>query len=155
MVLGVSLVAFAAATPRASAMHSGDVNGDGKVDVLDIHCVMAAALAGGEGAEHCDLNADGRTDIFDLQLVLASATLGAPPEDAGKTPAKPLARLPLQASSALPQLPARSLSLLAELPPDSASHRALCAQLADFAPSPLRTERFLFTLTPHAPPVFA
>ena len=46
-----------------------DLNGDGKVDVLDLVSVAKAYGRGGDESERCDLNGDGTVDILDLVLL--------------------------------------------------------------------------------------
>jgi len=138
------------ALPQAGFVQiPGDVNGDRRVDVLDIQAVIGGMLASGERNRLTDLNRDGQTDVLDLQLVLSWAQQPAeererPPEglprDAGRYLCQDLspAKLERRATAlAVPEPPQRKRGALFAAGPSVASSR---------------TERYLFQLTPHAPP---
>ena len=54
---------------KAFAGLSGDLNGDGKVDIADAVCILDLMAAGTFSAE-ADLNNDGKIDIADFVVVL-------------------------------------------------------------------------------------
>jgi hypothetical protein len=146
-VLAVLLVVGAPGSlPRAAA---GDVNGDRTVDVLDLQRLVADVL-NSTGGGITDLNGDGVIDILDLQLLLAEAARAgetapdAPesgPPAAAPNPPGPSAR-PASVRSIITLLPA-------EFRPDSGK-----SPLREGRPRiPRDIERYLFTLTPNAPPV--
>jgi hypothetical protein len=57
--------------PTEPVMISGDVNADGRLDILDVIALQKWLLCTGtlENGEAADLNADGCADIFDLALM--------------------------------------------------------------------------------------
>ena len=65
-------VALLGATLAATSGLPGDINGDGKVDVLDLQ-IMAASWnkqVGQAGYDaDCDLNGDNKVNVFDLQIM--------------------------------------------------------------------------------------
>ena len=54
-----------------SPLPQGDVNGDGKVDVADIACIIDV-MAGrvGSGSPATDVNGDGNVDVADIASVI-------------------------------------------------------------------------------------
>ena len=48
---------------------TGDVNGDGKVDIADVNIVINAMLGKGS-TQGCDLTGDGKVDIADVNTVI-------------------------------------------------------------------------------------
>jgi len=58
--------------PSVTIVNPADIDGDGRVDALDIQIVIVAAL---HMAAHpaTDTNQDGRTDIYDIQIVINAA----------------------------------------------------------------------------------
>ena len=48
---------------------TGDVNGDGRVDIADVNAVINAMLGKGS-IEGCDLTGDGKVDIADVNTVI-------------------------------------------------------------------------------------
>ncbi len=48
---------------------TGDVNGDGQVDITDVNLIINAILAGSDNTT-CDINADGEVDITDVNLAI-------------------------------------------------------------------------------------
>ena len=58
-------------------MLTGDLNGDGTVNILDL--VLVASQFGETGETAADLNGDGSVDIFDLVLVANAFSAAAPP----------------------------------------------------------------------------
>lgn len=57
--------------PHASGQ-PGDVNGDGRVDVLDLSILAANYAKTSATAAQGDLNGDGRVDVFDLSILAAN-----------------------------------------------------------------------------------
>ena len=53
--------------PPPPPSHDGDLNADGRVDVIDLGILLSQWNRGGSG----DLNADGRVDVIDLGILLA------------------------------------------------------------------------------------
>jgi len=150
-------VLLAASLPAlAEPLREGDTNSDGTVDVQDIQCLVAHILtstANGAVLPRRDINGDGQVDILDLQTVTALATTLPQPPD---TPAQPAhskgvmpATLrmdgPLAASAEAPISTTR-------LPEIGAGNSVPVVYAAD----PLQQQaRYLFLLTPHAPPLDA
>jgi hypothetical protein len=59
----------------AASVHKGDVNLDGRVDVVDALALCRAIVRGGEIAADADLNGDGKVDVGDA-LLMAGQSLG-------------------------------------------------------------------------------
>ena len=70
--------------PLMASAASGDVNGDGAVDIDDVNLIINQMLNINTGM-NCDANGDGRVDIDDLNLVI-NALLGITPVEPGVTP---------------------------------------------------------------------
>lgn len=144
LVMSLVMAGHGPLTPASA----GDVNDDGAVDVLDLQRLVAEVL-GPAGGAIADLNRDGSIDILDLQLVLAEAaqtgqTAPDAPDD-GPPPA-------VTGASGTAAWPTPGRPLVAFLPanfrPDSGK-----AGLREARPRiPRDIERYLFTLTPNAPP---
>ena len=88
----VNYVVFA--TPAGKKMQ-GDVNADGKLDLLDVIALQKWLLCTGtlENGEAADLNADGCADIFDLALLkrtLIGQQNATPIEPATEPPTEPV-----------------------------------------------------------------
>lgn len=58
-----------------TASNTYDVNGDGKVDALDIQAVINTSAEGSNTAKH-DVNGDGKVDALDIQDVINAAAAG-------------------------------------------------------------------------------
>jgi len=136
------------------AIHgSADANGDRQVDVRDVQAVVTQVLRGLPPDRRADVNNDGRIDVLDLQRVLAGAAEAEAPRDDRPQETRPKATVPAGA-----HLPAPAL--LAErhqtVPSAGLEHPAsYWSTLNRAAVIPADTERYLFRLTPHAPPVCA
>jgi len=60
-----------AIVPKSSPAVTGDVNGDGEVDITDVNCIINLIL-GGEDTYNgrADINGDGNVDVSDINAVL-------------------------------------------------------------------------------------
>ncbi len=68
--------ASASITVTYSPALKGDLNGDGRVDVLDLQ-ILTDAILGVSPSGNADLNGDGKVDVLDLQI-LADIIMGVP-----------------------------------------------------------------------------
>ena len=152
-----AVVLLAASLPAlAEPLREGDTNSDGTVDVQDIQCLVAHILtstANGAVLPRRDINGDGQVDILDLQTVTALATTlpeqpdapAQPTHSKGVMPSNLRMDGPLAASAVAPISTTR-------LPEMGAGHLIPAA----YAANPLQHQaRYLFLLTPHAPPLDA
>lgn len=129
----------------------GDLNGDGRFDVLDLQGLASALLNDVERPE-ADVNGDGQVDILDFQLALAQPEAEPPempempPAHGRKGIAPPLVRADAQPSSE------RIFALFPRFAPPRPF--PICRRAAEESVTP-QTQRYLFKLTPHAPPFAA
>ncbi|NIA15983.1 MAG: hypothetical protein GWP08_18115 [Nitrospiraceae bacterium] len=148
-VLLGAIMATGFAGPRAFLSLDSDANGDRQVNVLDLQVVVADVLSGPSQTGPADVNADGRVDILDLQRILSqAATTDAPEQDA------PAEREPKAAPPApfVPRILATTGRLTADTDHRIAALRAAWPKIQRVVPMTAQTERYLYTLTPHAPP---
>ena len=117
-------------------------------DVLDVQRVVSYVFGGTQEDPSADVNGDGCVDILDLQRMLALA-------NTAETPAPVRPPLP-EVPAVAPRL--GSVFILGVLPrsrPFAAPAQAEAGQVSDRAleAEPARTvARYLYGLTPHAPP---
>jgi len=148
----VASAALLAAGFCVPASRAGDVNGDAVIDVLDVQRVFAAGAEGSADRVRYDLNNDGKVDILDMHIVLSNATYGQSGNRDAQDPPTP------DATATVPA-PQQFFSLLAPAPVlsrpvvETARSEAVLVWLACAAHPPSRTERYLFNLTPNAPPL--
>jgi hypothetical protein len=127
---------------------SPDLNGDACVDVLDMQLLVASLLR--HGTANPDVNGDGRVDVLDLQAFLSG-------EGRTDTPDKPT---PTEHPPGVTPAP---VSAPQHYPLAGLCHTESAATVRE-ALSPFRETvprhtantgalRYLFGLTPHAPPV--
>ncbi len=155
--LVLALCVAAAAVPGTGFPRAGaeDINSDTTVDILDVQSIIVAVVGKDASKESLDINNDGRVDVLDLQMVVARATFdpASPTEENGPAPAKPSATLPMPVQV---QALAPILKPIALQPEQRETESRFCwARLEHFVPLTTQTERYLFTLTPNAPPSFA
>lgn len=133
------VVALAAVSGPAGFAGRGDVNGDRRLDVLDAQSVVAKIMC-----------ADAGVDVRDLQYILSrlnhnlSAAQPAPHESAAA----------LEGSGPAGETWARRDSVVssAPCPERDAKRRHASQHLGASLAYSRQTVRYLFTLTPHAPP---
>ena len=147
-ISAVALCVVGAVPGASQGAVRGDVNGDGRTDVLDIQAVIGGVLAAQMPDRLTDVNGDGQTDVLDLQLTLRR--IGEPAQDQGA----PLDDFSLEAPrSSVPIFSlarsAQRRGMLAALPPRHARRAFLETRSR---PASCRTDRYLYRLTPHAPP---
>ena len=149
--LAAALTAASLAVPGTAADNAADVNGDAIVDVLDVQRVLAAVTQRGPVEACFDVNGDGAVDILDYQFILAQATYARSSEqDIPEGPAP---------DGVIPQrVLAPVLQLASAFPTPQSDRQPACGgqglRLDAYrsAQIPPKTERYLYTLTPHAPP---
>lgn len=151
--LALSCVVFAGtlAAP-ASESPRGDVNRDGRVDILDLQSAVNGVLDQ-RNSNFVDVNGDGAVDILDLQRLLARTAQADAPADDSPSDTNPDATTPT--APRVPQPP----SALLPGPRLEIGPLTLCPvpgrPWPDRDDTPTRTERYLFALTPNAPPACA
>lgn len=128
---------------------SGDANGDHRVDVLDIQAVFDAVAAGDDSNPLTDVNGNGETNVLDFQLTQAVATATT---DEQRIPDQDV---PLKACHFARPLPTwlglehPTADILVAQP----GGRGFSAPAEDCVRgTSTRTERYLYRLTPNAPP---
>ncbi len=151
LALACVVCAGSLATP-ASESPCGDVNRDGRVDILDLQSAVNGVLEQ-RNSNFVDVNSDGAVDILDLQRLLArtaeaDAPANDPPSDTKPDATTPPAPRVPQPSSALPPAATFQISPRTDRPIPG-------RPWPDRDHAPTRTERYLFTLTPNAPPLFS
>ena len=136
-------------------LHRGaDVNHDGWLDILDAQAIASQLAATPLTQPGCDVNDDGAVDIRDFQRAIAGLSEPIqlpPPITSGAN--RPQACLVLKDGVSLPLLPCRVVwaGYAGESP---GKRRALEQSSLLVASVQHTTRRFLFSLTPHAPPCF-
>jgi len=148
--LALVVAATSAVSVGPFAAEGGDTNGDRHVDVLDVQRVVFQVLNGSLPDRAVDVNADGRIDILDLQRVLAQATQAQLPRREAPAKSKPDATPPAMPLVPMP-LAATARRFLSPIPEDSSSF-ARWSKHDCIVAIPRQTERYLYALTPHAPP---
>jgi len=131
----------------------GDVNGDHLVNILDVQTLTASVLGGGVPSSEMDANRDGQVDVRDLQFILGrlnsrpSSELPSPSEE--KTPCAVIV--------AANHFGARTDAGTVEIvnPSDDEARAALYFHAESRIVLSSHTERYLFSLTPNAPPFLA
>lgn len=130
----------------------GDTNGDHRVNVQDVQIVIAEILDDVHPGDVGDINADGHVNVLDLQLVLHQATRARPQEESTASKTKREKAIPVKHNgfavdaenrSVLGRMNVCSPPVLSTIDSDPL---IICS---------LKTERYLLTLTAHAPPVCA
>ena len=128
----------------------GDANGDKSVNILDVQKVVSQVLHGPDGAASADVNGDGTVDIRDFQYVLHQAEKAgtednAEPVDDGRNQATVGSPCRLCAKYRTPT----HFIIDADEDSETPDFRSVDFPVVSFR---ARTERYLFRLTPHAPP---
>ena len=71
---------------RVSALVAGDVDGNNRINAVDVQIVINAALGQDTGSARTDVDADGRVDAIDVQTVInASLEIDIDADDDGLT----------------------------------------------------------------------
>ena len=126
-----------------------DVNGDRRVDVLDMQQVIAAVLQGETPDNLGDVNGDGQVDILDFQQVLSHVAQPAQEEKTSRdTSVFETCQFAYQTVWLVAPQCRKDERFVEE------ARGASCTGFdRPVRPSiPSETERYLFSLTPHAPP---
>jgi len=130
----------------------GDTNGDHRVNVQDVQIVIAEILGGAQPGGVSDINADGHVNVLDLQFVLHQATRARPQEESTSSKTEPDKAILVKHSGfavdaenrpALGGVNVESSPILSRIVSEPV---VICS---------LKTQRYLLTLTAHAPPVCA
>ena len=145
-----ALVGSTVVGPGAYLVSSGDTNGDRVVDICDVQNAVAQVLHGCSPDRRADVNADGRVDVLDLQRILAEATQAEAPEKDPPTEPRPKSTAPV--GRYVPMSPLLSCTFAPKSEPGEQGPATRWDRLGAAVTISPRTERFLFTLTPHAPP---
>ena len=149
--LVVVLVAASAVAPRVGMSAGSDTDGDGAVSVLDVQHVLTQVFRHGAANANADVNADGHVDVLDLQRVLSEAAQAEAPT--GKSPTQPRPKCTMP-TCRVASAPVVVYGRLAALSTDGRIRP--CAgdvpRVGHVRSGP-QTERYLLTLTPHAPPL--
>jgi hypothetical protein len=152
LMLAATLVAASAVSTTGPPRLSGDVNGDRRVNVLDIQAVIGGALAVEKPCHCTDVNGDGHTDVLDFQLTQSRAVESSdepsfpsegPPLEACYVSGAALSVLWVDRSTVDVVVPAAQPVVRPSAPIDDARARDS------------KTARYLYQLTPNAPPVHA
>ena len=131
----------------------GDANGDRCVNILDVQKVVSQVLHGPDGKTLADVNHDGDVDIRDLQYVLHCAEKSRSEKDAEPTdtdrgkatvgsPGKLYAKARVHTH----------FIIAADGDSETPDFRSVDFPLVT---CDTQVERYLFTLTSHAPPLYA
>jgi len=149
--LVLALIGSTVVGPGAYVASTADTNGDWVVDVRDVQNAVTQVLHGSSPDRRADVNADGRVDVLDLQRILAEATQAEAPEKDSPTEPKPKSTAPV--GRYVPAPPVLCCTIAPKSEPGEQGPATRWARLAASVTISPRTERFLFTLTPHAPPL--
>lgn len=101
-------VNYAVLVTPAGKTVQGDVNADGKLDLLDVITLQKWLFGFGNVTDAADLNADGCVDIFDLALlkrVLLGQQAAKPVEPATEPPTEPVTEAPTEPATEAPTEP--------------------------------------------------
>ena len=90
--------------PTEPVRISGDVNADGRMDVLDVITLQSWLHGTGNITDAADLNADGCVDVFDLAL-LKRQLIGKPHEKPVEPPTEPMTEAPTEPATEAPTEP--------------------------------------------------
>ena len=154
--MAVSMVWGAVLKSEIAVVRVGDINGDQSINILDAQVMVAKVLKGGTSEEKAkvDVNHDGRVDILDLQYILAHLNDVAPQKE---NPLPPDSQTPkavlIIVDRSWARIEAGVVSVLPFLEDAVAFSQPIRAEVV-LAPS-RQMERYLFTLTPNAPPFLA
>jgi len=148
--LALSLVALGLCQPDLALIEGADANGDRAVDVLDVQTVVARVLGYSAPGGCADVNSDGAIDVLDLQCILAQLTHADAPQKQVPPDSKPDARIPANHGFRVPVVLADAAGFVAREGALPAS--TTCLNIDPFMGTSKQTERYLFTLTPNAPP---
>jgi hypothetical protein len=148
--LVASVAVSAIVGPLSVAIDRGDLNGDGVVDILDAQVMIAQVMNATLPLNVADVTGDGRIDVLDLQFVMARLN----DADSGTTKLPDESSAPKSVPASLARCWAKpALTVIALVRPDEDEAQ----ESARFDHCPVVTltpdkERYLFTLTPNAPP---
>ena len=149
MAISLALGAVLGVLSAGSAL--ADLNGDRRVDVLDLQALAGRSPA--EAAPEGDVNRDGVVDVLDLQRVLGEEAPSEGPAPHEEGPPQLWATLPATAHP----VSTPCLTFFTVLPglADAPNPAACVASFEEAAVSGSLPRRFLGELSPHAPPLAA
>ena len=148
------MVALVAAFPGGTLVCRGDTNGDLLLNVLDLQVLLPAVLGQASGlCRTADTNGDGAVNILDLQYAVAHVcdtdTQDLPVRENTTAQDVILAQL-VRCDWVLASAPAPETDSSAESQSAPMRH-----QIQSLAIPTSCEERYLYLLTPHAPPFVA
>jgi hypothetical protein len=149
LALGL-LLALASAFGHALPSADADVNQDDAVNVLDLQRLLTGMFAETSAPGAADLNGDGLIDVLDLQLLIAHTHDADAPESPEQPVPAPVGMLSAQPQPYQPRVLALAPNSHPPLPPAQAHPGVRRGEV--FPTAQPSTLRFLFQLTPHAPP---
>ena len=134
----------------------GDANGDHQINILDVQTLISEVMDNSHLNAQADVNADGEVNILDLQYTLSHKTQSVRENQPAPSESKPAPAVPMKQHRqyrGLAQVPQYRIEV-AHLTLSGTPRRFSCTkQVLPKVSS--RTERYLFNLTPHAPPLSA
>lgn len=134
----------------------GDANGDHQINILDVQTLISEVMDNSHLNSQTDVNADGEVNILDLQYTLSHRTQSVRENQPAPSERKPAPAVPMKQHRqyrGLAQVPQYRIEI-AHLTLPGTPLRLGCTK--QFLPKvSSRTERYLFKLTPHAPPLSA
>jgi hypothetical protein len=134
--------------PSAEHPESGASVVGEPIDVRDLQAVITEVLDGDSQDRLADVNEDGRVDILDLQFILVEASETQRPVDQVPSEGIPEGAVPTLPRLRLPTLYATFLDVLWDENQASQSQ----SSPKEHIPILTKTERYLYTLMPNAPP---
>jgi hypothetical protein len=136
------------------AVASADVNGDRRVDVLDLQAIIAKALLPGDAGDRQGERVAGHSSVLDFQRALREVQLGRHEREIPVSmPSGPESCVFNYQTGRMADLVDREVESAASivfppLPTEPGEHVERCI-------IPVTMERYLFILTPNAPPSVA
>ena len=131
---------------------AGDLNGDHRVDILDLQCLVSNILFSTQPQRLAGFSEDGCRNVLDFQRMLAQTQQTGSPVSV--PPTKPVCKVCFFSYQG-----GWTLEPVAEKEESERLNVPLCQSTHVEYPSPvippLTTERYLFRLTSNAPPVCA
>ena len=137
------------ASPAHHEIDVGDANGDRRVNIQDVQIVIAEILQGSRSNHDGDVNGDGRVDVLDFQVVLHRATQARAQQEWPPADAKSHKAVLTTKTRSLVSVENRAVVVRVDRDDAPASFSVNSDPLVVFSP---KTERYLFSLTAHAPP---
>jgi hypothetical protein len=144
-----AILAAAVFGQSASVVSRADINADGRLDVLDVQAIAAEVLARESGHYVGDVNRDGVVDVRDFQTVVAELQEPSPPSEEQPTDESGSKAYFARDGQAVPLL--LTCQVLPTVRPARPGPR-MAATTRHTKAVEHSVQRFLFHLTPNAPP---